>query len=237
MSPKLSRFLHLEKDRSERSKREQPSQLQDGGRRFEDIAERGAMPQGDVPEAHLERFKAETPVVLEPRAASLEEAWDFPRCVVCASDNGRYSKHCQQCGADLGTPQQLEHRARLALERREARAREQGEERQGALERLEQERRADSERYAYLLEKLRAEEQSYRGWRIFARHSTVGTGLLALLPNTLTRCLAVAGCVGVCAGLMRFGTGNTRVVGAWLLIVFVLLFVPRSALRHRWRLR
>lgn len=236
MSSKLSRFLHLEKDRGERAKRELPPQLQDGGRRFEDIAERGALPQGEVPEAHLERFKAQPPVVLEQRPDSSEDNGpDFPRCVVCASDNGRFAKHCQQCGADLGTPEQLAYREQLGREHREQRAKQLGVEREGALQRLEQERREDSERYAFLLGKLREEEQKHGAWRLFARHSTVGTGLLALLPSTLARCLAMGAYVGVTLGLLRFGRGDVRGVGIGMMFLLALLFTPWRSRFRRWR--
>ncbi|MFY2563537.1 hypothetical protein ACN469_38445 [Corallococcus terminator] len=236
MSSKLSRFLHLEKDRGERAKRDVTPQLQDGGRRFEDIAERGALPQGDVPEAHLERFKAQPPMVLEQRPDTTEDDGpDFPRCVVCASDNGRYAKHCQQCGADLGTPEQLEYREQRAREQREQRAKQRGVEREDGLQRLEQERREDAERYAFLLQKLREEEQQHGAWRIFARHSTVGTGLLALLPSTLARCLVVVGYVGLSFGLIRLGQGSVRGVGIGMLCFLSLLFTPWRARFRRWR--
>lgn len=236
MSSKLSRFLHLEKDRGARGKQELPPQLQDGGRRFEDIAERGALPQGEVPEAHLERFKAQPPVALEHRPETSEDAGpDFPRCVVCASDNGRFAKHCQQCGADLGTPQQLEYREQLAREHREQRAKQRGLEREDGLQRLEQERREDAERYAYLLKKLREEEQQHGAWRILARHSTLGTGLLALLPSTLARCLAMVGYAGVTLGLMRFGRGDARWVGIGMMFFGALLFTPWRTRLGRWR--
>lgn len=236
MSSKLSRFLHLEKDRGERARRELPSHLQDGGRRFEDIPERGELPQGDVPEAHLERFKAQPPLALEHRPETSEDDGpDFPRCVVCASDNGRFAKHCQQCGADLGTSKQLEYSKQRAHERREQREKQRETEREDGLQRLEQKRREDAERYAFLLNKLREEEQRYGAWRIFARHSTVGTGLLSLLPSVLARCLVLAGYVGVTLGLLRFGRGDGRLVGSGMMFFLVLLFTPWRARLRRWR--
>lgn len=233
MKFKLSRFMHLEKDRGERAKHEAPSHLQDGGRRFEDLSERGSAPQGHVvPEAHLERFKAQAPLVLEPRPDLSEDARDFPRCLICGAENGRFAKHCQRCEADLGTPQQIEHKARLTRERQDAQDRRPTSGGEGASSRLEEERREDDARYAYLMDQLRAQERKRDGWHLFGKHPSLGTGLLALLPSPFARGVAVVAYLGVMLALLREG-GRLRIAGFVLAGLFVLLRLPILGARRR----
>ncbi|WP_342376682.1 hypothetical protein NVS55_35740 [Myxococcus stipitatus] len=233
MKFKLSRFLHLENDRGERTKQGAPAQLQDGGRRFEDLAERGAARQGTlVPEAHLERFKAQAPLVLEHRPDLAEDALDFPRCLVCDAENGRYAKSCQRCEADLCTPQQLEHKARLTRERRQARDSRPTPGGEGASPRLEQERREDDQRYAYLMDKLRAQERKRDGWWLFHKRPSLAMGLLAMLPSPLARGVAVVAYLGLMSVLLR-AEGWLRIAGLVLSGLLVLLRLPIAGARRR----
>ncbi|AGC48570.1 hypothetical protein MYSTI_07298 [Myxococcus stipitatus DSM 14675] len=237
MKFKLSRFLHLENDRGERAKQDAPAQLQDGGRRFEDLAERASTPQGNVvPEAHLERFKAQAPLVLEHRPDLSEDALDFPRCLLCDAENGRYAKTCQRCEADLHTPQQLEHKARLTRERQQARDRRASPGAEAASSRLEDERREDAKRYEYLMGQLRAQEQKGSGWHLFRKHASLGTGLLALLPSPFARGVAVTAYLGVTLGLLHRGQGGVRIAGLVLAGLFLVLLIPiqDKPRRRRW---
>ncbi|MFP2932653.1 hypothetical protein ACLESO_47400 [Pyxidicoccus sp. 3LG] len=227
MTSKLSRFLHLERSRTERTEPEASSRLQSGGR-FETLQERGEAPQETaVPEAHLERFKGQAPLAL---ADVPEEALRFPRCAVCESENGRYSTECGVCGADLGTPQQREYNERRWRERGQG----LNQTRDAEAEQLRQrgaERREDAERFAQQLRQLREEEQTHRWVRIFSQHSTIGTALLSLIPHPLARWLTLAAVFSVPLAMWRYGDGDTKFVGAMTGVFVVALFVPPKS---RW---
>jgi len=237
MTSKLSRFLHLERARTERPEPEPSSPLQSGGR-FESMEQRGDAPQeAAIPEAHLERFKGHEPVALA--LPPEEDARRFPRCMLCESENGRFAKTCSMCGADLGTPQQLDYNERLWQERRKGLTRTLEDERE-ALRQLEAQRqqearqkREDAERFARQIAELHAKEQSF-GWvRHGLQHATVGTALLSLIPNPRVRWLALAGLVSLALGLWRFGDGGTRLAGMGLSALLVVLFIPPGLLGKR----
>ena len=74
MSPKSSRFLHLERSRGEGPNKDAPSKLQSSNR-FEHLSQRGDAPQNaSVPETHLERFRGEAPLTLAEAQALLVAA-------------------------------------------------------------------------------------------------------------------------------------------------------------------
>ncbi|WP_164017436.1 hypothetical protein [Pyxidicoccus trucidator] len=229
MTSKLSRFLHLERARTGRPESETSSPVQSGGR-FEDPQERRETQEADVPEAHLERFKGQPPVGLAD--VPEDDVRRFPRCMLCESENGRFAQACGVCGADLGTPEQLEFNERLWQERKKGLSRTIEDEAE-ALRQLEARRREDAEHFNRQLEKLRAEEGSYRWMRVFARHSTVGTALLALLPHPLLKGLMLATLIALPVGLWRYGHGLTKLGGLVLGLFFLSLFFPgRSYGRH-----
>ncbi|MCP3100696.1 hypothetical protein LZ198_17640 [Myxococcus sp. K15C18031901] len=225
MSNRLSRFLHLEKDRGGRGKQEPTSRLQ-GPERFEAHAERRDLPPSEVPEAHLERFKAQPPVALEPPPEPSEDDTPFPRCVVCESENGRFAERCQQCGADLGTPQQHAYNEGLRRTRREERARRETEH-TDHLEQLETQRDEDAERYAVLMRKLREEEGRGSFWTTRKRPHRAWTRiLLGRIPYRPLRWLLVALWFGVALRLFLFEMGRTRMLGVFMAFVFVVYCIP-----------
>jgi hypothetical protein len=116
MTSKLSRFLHLERARTDRTEEETASPVQSGGRFEAPDEQRKAPHEAAVPEAHLERFKAQAPLAL----ADVPEGdrRRFPRCLRCESENGRFAQACAVCGADLHTPEQREFNERLWQERK-----------------------------------------------------------------------------------------------------------------------
>ena len=239
MKPRLSRFLHLERARAERPESETSSRLQSSGR-FETLEERkDALQEAAIPESHLERFKGhDVPVGLAQ--PSEEDARRFPRCMLCESENGRFAQTCSMCGADLGTPQQLEYNEGLWQERRKGLSRTLEDERE-ALRRLEarrqeeeQQKREDAERLARMLEQLRKEEQSFGWLRHGLQHATVGTALLSLIPDKRLRWLTLAGAVGLALGLLRFGEGGTKLAGLGLCALLAVLFIPPRLLgKHK----
>ena len=223
MTSKLSRFLHLERARPERPELEASSPVQSGGR-FETPQERAETPRAPgVPEAHLERFKAQAPLALAD--VPEDDARRFPRCMRCESENGRFATACGVCGTDLGTPEQLEFNERLWQERRKGLSRTREDEAE-ALRQLEARRREDAAHCQRQLEKLRAEEGTHRWMRVFSQHLTPGTALLALLPHPLVRWLTLAVLIAVPVGLWRYGHGLTRLGGLVLGIFFLALFIP-----------
>jgi hypothetical protein len=114
--------------------------------RFQRVEGPGA-PAGEptVPESATDRFRPprERPLeVAEPAA----DQQPFRRCARCEMDNARFAEACQNCGADLGTPEQEAFNERLWASRRQEAAEEA---------RLLAERQAERERLA-------AEEQRAR---------------------------------------------------------------------------
>jgi hypothetical protein len=229
MTSKLSRFLHLERPRAGRPESEASSPLQSGAR-FESMEERKEAHEVAVPEAHLERFKAQAPVALAD--VPEEDARRFPRCMLCESENGRFARTCSMCGADLGTPEQLEFNERLWQERRKGLTPTHEDERE-ALRQLAEQKREDAERFARQLEQLRAEERRSSPWvRAFSQHATLGMALLSLIPHPLVRWLTLAGAAALSVGMWRYGQGRTQWVGGGLFFLLLLMFLPPKALRR-----
>ncbi|NMO14457.1 hypothetical protein HPC49_06425 [Pyxidicoccus fallax] len=229
MTPKLSRFLHLERSRGERTESETSTPLRDGGR-FESLEERKeAHAEAAIPETHLERFKGEAPLAL---ADAPEDTRRFPRCMVCESENGRFAPRCTVCGADLGTPEQLEFNERLWQERKHGLSRTRADEIEALRQQEEQRRREQAEQLELQIARLRAEERPARWVRMFSQHSTLGTALLSLIPHPLLRWLTLGGLFCLTGGLWRYGRGGTQLAGAMLTVFLVALFVPPGALRR-----
>lgn len=228
MTSKLSRFLHLERPRTGRPESETSSPLQSGAR-FESMEERKEAQEVAVPEAHLERFRAQAPVALAD--VPVEDVRRFPRCMLCESENGRFAQVCSMCGADLGTPQQLEFNERLWQERRKSLTPTHEDERE-ALAQLATRKREAAELFARQLEQLRAEERRPLWVRAFSQHTTLGMALLSLIPHPLVRWLTFAGAVGLSVGLWRYGQGRTQWVGGGLFFLLLLMFLPPKALRR-----
>lgn len=226
MTSKFSRFLNLERSREDRPKPQEPSKLQTGGR-FEALAQRGEAPQaGEVPEAHLERFRGEAPLALESAPA---EAEHFPRCGRCEIDNGRYAQVCSECGADLNTPQQREYNARLR-QSRQALAREQ-EQVSAELQRRQavQKRVEDSERAA-LRERLGTEPT---GMGLAELEGSLGMWLMKkVIPFRLVRWgVAAALCVMPFVIALSGGRAERR-MAAGLGLILAVLFLPSSSSRR-----
>lgn len=220
MTSKFSRFLHLERSRGERPKPEEPSQLQSGGR-FEDLAQRGEAPQAaEVPEAHLERFRGQAPLALEPVSSGEEH---FPRCGRCESENGRYDDVCKVCGADLNTPQQREYNAKL----RQARQAHAQEQEQVLSEWRRQQEAQQKEEYTQRVELMEQLREPKRG--LAELDDSPAMWLLGFIPFKPVR-LAIMGAlclVPIYIGLTG-GRGGRR-LAAVLGVILVLLLIPRSS--------
>jgi hypothetical protein len=232
MSPKFSRFLHLERSRADRSKPEEQPQLQSSSR-FESLAQRGEVPQGAVvPEAHLERFRGEAPLALAEEPSEDEEY--FPRCGSCESDNGRFSKECAVCGADLTTPQQRAYNKRLWQARQQELAREREATAALSQQKHDAERQADQARYARMLEKLRDEERSSGMGDLFLGDGSLGLKLLGLIPNPTVRLAILLLSIVIPVGLWRLGVGRVRSTGMVMGFIVVMLLLPVRTRSRRW---
>jgi hypothetical protein len=225
MTSKFSRFLHLERSRGERPKPEEPTRLQSGGR-FEALAQRGEAPQGaEVPEAHLERFRGQAPLALEPAS---QEAEHFPRCGSCESENGRFAQACEMCGADLTTPQQREYNERL----RQARQAQELEREQARAESRRQQEAQQKEEYAARVELMEKLRKNSTGPGTHELENTPGMLLLKFIPFRPVR-WAIAG--GIC--LIPFvialsGGRSERRMAAGLGLILALLFLPFKPKRN-----
>jgi hypothetical protein len=224
MTSKFTRFLHLERSRGERSKPEEPPRLQSGGR-FEALAERGAAPQGAVvPEAHLERFRGEAPLALA-EAPNKEER--FPRCARCESENGRYTRECGVCGADLNTPQQREYNERL-WQTREAQEREHAQALEQAQQQVEAQRQEDAAAKARLHEQLRLQPWDIHRGNSFLKGRSPGMALLSLIPSKPVRWG-----VGLALALLpflvvRYGPLGARRTAMVVGLILLVSFIPPS---------
>ena len=237
MTSKFSRFLHIERARGERPAPEGKAGLQ-AGHRFESVKGPGEAAQAPVavPEAHLNRFKAEEPLAL---AEEPGPGVDFPRCARCEAENGRFNQHCHLCGADLHSPEQRAYTAKRQQDQQEAEARHRAEVEALSLARqqAEAERQQDADRYHQMLrQQLREEKPRGTGLRLFEGHMSIGMGLLHLLiPHDRARWAALAACLATPMLLIRYGQGRVASVG-WTLGVFMfMLFAPRWIWKNRRR--
>lgn len=225
MTSKFSRFLHLERSRGERTAPAEPSPLQNGGR-FEAVGgPQEAPPSASVPEAHLERFRGEAPLgIVDPS----QKADHFPRCGSCQAENGAFAKECAQCGADLTTPQQRAYNEQLRQSRQqaEAQAREAAVALHAERQRQEAEKQADAERYVRLLREARQREQTGGWWKTVKQHGSIGHWVLSFIPNPALRWVAFGGLLLPVGLLYLFGEGMTELVGFFLLLVLLGLFLP-----------
>lgn len=232
MSSKFSRFLHLERSRADRSKPEEQPQLESSSR-FETLAQRGEVPQGAVvPEAHLERFRGEAPLALAEEPS--EEELQFPRCGSCESDNGRFTKECVVCGADLTTPQQRAYNKRLWQTRKQDQLREREASAALSQQKHDAERQADQARYARMMTKLREEEQSSAMWNLFLGDGSFGLKLLGLIPNSTVRLAIFLLSIVIPVALWRLGEGRVRSAGVVMGLIVVALFLPARSRSRRW---
>ncbi|HEX9187960.1 MAG TPA: hypothetical protein VGB87_12850, partial [Vicinamibacteria bacterium] len=134
---RLRRFRHIERAR--------PAGADPGPaaapERFGRVEGPGAGPaEPAVPASATDRFRP-------PRERPLEVAerpdgeQPFRRCARCEMDNARFAEACQNCGADLGTPEQQVFNERLWARRRE----EAAEEARGLAERERERARLGAE--------------------------------------------------------------------------------------------
>lgn len=234
---KLSRFLHLERARDEKTPPGGQVRLRDGNR-FESVAGPGETPASvSVPEAHVERFKlhGQTPLAIDDTAARAEH---FPRCIRCQTENGRFTRECTTCGADLQAPEQLaynEERQR-AREQAELQTRQQMEVVQKARQQEDAQQLAERQRYMEQLHRELEKDRSVLSRLQPLFTPSLGVGLLRLIPHPLARWTVLAWAIGMPVLLVRFGNAPLRLLGLYLGVSVFLSFIPTSLLTagRRW---
>ncbi|KFA94815.1 hypothetical protein [Archangium violaceum] len=233
MSTNKSRFLHLERARGEKPGPDGQVRLQDGGR-FESVAGPGTTETPasvSVPEAHVERFKlhGQTPLALD---AEPTRGQQFPRCVRCEAENGRFARECARCGADLQSPEQLAYdveRAR-AREQAEAETQEQMQVLQKAHQEATAEQLAEKQRYMEQLQLALEKERSFIGRLQPLFDPCLAVGLLRLLPSSRMRWRAGGGVVALTVLLVSFGNKPLRLIGLYLAVLVIVSSIPTSLL-------
>ncbi|HEX5747777.1 MAG TPA: hypothetical protein VFZ09_16130 [Archangium sp.] len=230
MSTNKSRFLHLERARGEKPGPEGQVRLQDGGR-FESVAGPGPEAPASVPEAHVERFKlhGQTPLALD---AEPSRGQQFPRCVRCEAENGRFARECTTCGADLQSPEQLAHDAERARAREQAEAELQAQMqvRQKAHQQATAEQLAEKQRYLEQLHLALEQERSFVSKLEPLFTPCLAFGLLRLIPQPLARKVAAASAIGLPVLLARFGNEPLRMLGFYLGVLVIVSVIPTSLL-------
>jgi hypothetical protein len=233
MSTHKSRFLHLERSRGEKPGPDGQVRLQDGGR-FESVAGPGteAPASVSVPEAHVERFKlhGQTPLALD--ADESARGQQFPRCVRCEAENGRFARECTTCGADLQSPEQLAYDAERARAREQAEAETQAQMQvlQKAHQEATAERFAEKQRYMEQLNLALEQERSFVSKLQPLFTPCLAVGLLRLIPQPLARKVAAASAIGLPVLLVRFGNAPLRWIGLYLGVLIFVSIIPTSML-------
>ncbi|WP_434384718.1 hypothetical protein [Melittangium boletus] len=212
MTNRFSRFQNIERTREDKAGDEGRVALHDG-RRFESVeGPRQAVPEAEVPEAHLERFRlhGQTPVVLD----TVPESQRFPRCIRCQTSNGRFNQTCTTCGADLQSPEQrAEDEARWLAEAEGAARMKAAMVVPSAVE-LEQAVEADA-----------AGEEEV-DLRVF--EPSLGQGLLRRIAQPVARWAVLAGVLGVPWLLTRAPAEPVRIFGVMVGVMVCTSFVPSS---------
>lgn len=222
MSPKLTRFLNLERARK-------PAETPP-----HEVATRARFGGEEAPAAAPD-FRAERAAQLES-GVSLDAHPDaeqpFLRCPVCEADNSRYAVRCLNCQAALDTLEAREWNRRLWDERRRQRAAE-------PKPHVASELAPDQQR---MLREMLAREvaQSERARLSYAdSQSPLGMRLLAMIPNQDVRFAVAMGMVAVFfgAGLVAFVAKERpalQLPAIVIAIALLVLFMPNRRRRSRW---
>lgn len=254
---RLRRFRNIERARPpgpEAGPAEAPERFQ--------RVERPSAPAAEpaVPESATDRFRPPRERPLEV-AEPAEDQQPFRRCARCEMDNARFAEACQNCGADLGTPEQQAFNQRLWASRRQEAAEEARVLAQRAAER---ERLAEEERKARValatemarmeagriegeLDRASGRERWGRGWGRDPGppyhpdapwggppRPPLGLRWLRAIRNPLLRIAVVVAAVAAPVLLLVLGSrgGSARFAGMMILVVLLGLLSPPG-----WRTR
>ena len=233
---RLSRFLHLERERSGQPEEADPSP--GTAERFEGMERPGPGPGAPRSSgADLDRFGPEPP----PRIELLETPpgrQPFKRCMRCGMDHGVFASECSGCGASLETAAQRAFNEALWAGLREDAAREAlaGAELEAARERgraeLSAARRAMGEQLAREVadrerSRLGGEGGAFGdGWSSGDVGPPVGLRLLRALPDWRWQLGAVLAALAILGGLTAAGLAGHPFALLAAILLGVLLVVP-----------
>ncbi|HYQ80351.1 MAG TPA: hypothetical protein VEP68_02555, partial [Anaeromyxobacteraceae bacterium] len=213
-----------------------------------------------IPASATDRFRppAERPLeVAEPA----EGVQPFRRCARCEADNARFAEACQNCGADLRTPEQeafnqhlwakrraeAAEEARVLAEREAERGRLAEEERKARVALATEMARMEAGRVEGELDRAWGRERWGRGWGEdpIPRYdpdspwgepprAPVGLRWLRAIKSPLLRIAVIVVAVAVPLSLVVLGSrgGTARFAGMMILVVLLALVSP-----PRWRYR
>jgi hypothetical protein len=155
----------------------------------------------------------------------------FRRCVACHADSSVYAERCGNCGAPLGTPEQLDFNERLWASRLAEEEEERRERKRLAEERASDAAEGSRERHLATLaaaEKARVEgelDSVLPGTSPWARGG-VSAGVLAF--RRLTPRARVGLVAGLVVAVLLTATGRDRGLGIFVFLGVLLLFLRRS---------
>ena len=255
---RFRRFRNIERPRRPE---DEPPQAGPSGR-FQRVEGPGGAGTGEprIPASATDRFRPPVERPLEV-AEPVEGVQPFRRCARCEMDNARFAEACQNCGADLRTPEQEAFNERLWARRREEAAEEARvlAERAAERERLaEEERKArvamatemarmEADRVEGELGRAEGRERWGRGWGRDPGfpydpdepwggppRAPVGLRWLRAIRNPLLRIAVIVVAVAVPVLLFVLGArgGSARFAGLMILVVLLGLLSP-----PRWRYR
>ncbi|HEU4382516.1 MAG TPA: hypothetical protein VFR85_03345 [Anaeromyxobacteraceae bacterium] len=254
---RLRRFLNIERPRrpgEEPAAAEAPERF----RRLERPAAPPAEPP--VPPSATDRFRPppERPLdVAEPA----EGEQPFRRCAGCEMDNARFAETCQNCGADLRTPEQdafnqrlwaarrqeAAEEARVIAERAAERERLAAEERKARVELATEMARMEGDRVEGEMDRAWGGERwgRWRGWGRDAPYdpdapwggpprAPMGLRWLRAIKNPLLRIAVIVAAVALPVLLIVLGrrNGGEQLAGMIILMVLFALVSPPG-----WRYR
>lgn len=249
---RLRRFRNIERARppgSEAAPAEVPE-------RFRRVEGPGG-PEGEpaVPGSATDRFRPPLERPLEV-AEPAEGEQPFRRCARCEADSARFADVCQNCGADLRTPEQEAFNQRLWARRRAEAAEEARAlaERAAERERLAAEEKRARQALAVEMARMEAERVEgeldrawgrerrgrWRGWGQGAGSTDGPSGaplalrLLSAIRSPVLRVAVALMAVAVPVLLLVLGRrgGGTRLAGVLALLALVALVTPPG-----WRFR
>ncbi len=240
---RLRRFRNIERARPAGAAPGPPASPE----RFERVEGPGPEPaEPAVPASATDRFRPprERPLEVSERPDGEQP---FRRCARCEMDNARFAEACQNCGADLGTPEQEAFNQRLWAQRRQESAEEARllAERERERARLaEEEQRA---RVALATEMARMEGDRVEGeldrawgrpgapWGEAGPRGPLGLRLLRAIRSPVLRAAVILGAVALPLLLIAAGRpgGGLRLAAMLILAVLLGLVLPSRNWRGR----
>ena len=253
------RFRNIERPR--RAEDEAPQAHPSERFRRVEGPEDAAAAEPRIPPSATDRFRPPAERPLEVAAPDHGEQ-PFRRCARCEMDNARFAEACQNCGADLGTPEQeafnerlwagrqreAAEEARVLAERAAERERLAAEERKARVALATEMARMEAGRVEGELDRASGRERWGRGWGRDPGlpddpgapwggppRAPLGLRWLRAIKNPLLRIavILVAVAVPVLLVVLDARGGSARLTGLIVLVVLFALVSPPAWRRRR----